>query len=249
MGASGSTTSTTQEAEDRLRWKDSFGKCAPTLEALARAQDEPGRLAARTWWVVCMANQCGRCKDPYDEWRSQAAATLPSQLTAEHTESVVSLPGWKTMAQCVVDSGRRVGIEVANTLNHVERKGMEMQDCVAWDTAVAEVEPMRAQLQRTYLSHGLARSAGAMDIDELRVCQLWMYGLATRLSECRKPASDFAEEAGMRDANAPMLGYDEERWDPNSDGWRTMETCVHAQAAKANTESDSAWRRSVASAG
>ena len=190
-----------------------------------------------------MANQCGDCKEDYDEWKSQAAASLPSQLTAAHTETAVGLPGWQPMAQCVVDAGRRVGIEISNALDHVETKGLDMQERAGWDRAVTEVEPMRTQLQRSFLPKGLAASAGEMGIDELRVCQLWMYGLATRIQACQQHASNFSREAGMRDPNAPMLGYDATRWDPNADGWTAMEMCVHTQAARANTECDDAWRR------
>ena len=36
----------------------------------------------------------------------------------------------------------------------------------------------------------VAASTRTMDVDELRVCQLWMYGLATRLQACHTLASD-----------------------------------------------------------
>jgi len=85
--------------------------------------------------------------------------------------------------------------------------------------------------------------AGAMDIDELRVCQIWMFGLASRLHECQQHAAQFARQVGMPDPNTPLRGYDEDRWDPLSTGWRQMEMCVHEQAAKASTETDAVWRR------
>ena len=82
----------------RAQWRKAFKSCTPTLEALALAQDEKGRLASRTWcpasaiapalrtrtpfarapatrapalarWVVCMANQCGSCDEVYSEWK------------------------------------------------------------------------------------------------------------------------------------------------------------------------------------
>ena len=49
------------------------------------------------------------------------------------------------------------------------------------------------------------------------VCQVWMYGLASRLGACRAAAGEFATVAGMRDPNTPLLGgFDEERWDPTA---------------------------------
>eukprot|EP00966_Prymnesium_polylepis_P040922 949600-Prymnesium_polylepis.1 len=69
MGASSSQPSAPTAPSDadprKARWRQAFTSCTPTLEALALAQDEPGRLAARTWWVVCMASQCGGCDDVY----------------------------------------------------------------------------------------------------------------------------------------------------------------------------------------
>ena len=82
-----------------------------------------------------------------------------------------------------------------------------------------------------------------MDIDELRVCQVWTYGLASRLEACRPQAHEFASAAGMRDANQPLLGYDEARWDPRTPVWQDMELCVNAQAERAGADCDAAWRR------
>ena len=89
----------------------------------------------------------------------------------------------------------------------------------------------------------LAPSAAEMDVDELRVCQVWMYGLASRLTACHRAASEFSIAAGMVDPNSPLKGYDEERWDPTEPPWQRMEICVHTQASKAGTEADTAWRQ------
>ena len=70
-----------------------------------------------------------------------------------------------------------------------------------------------------------------------------MYGLASRLQRCQSLARDFAAAAGMRDSNSPLLGYDEERWQPTSEEWRAMEGCLHVQAQRAGTECDKAWRK------
>lgn len=231
------------EPEHTARWRASFAACAPTLEALAAASDESGRLAARAWWVVCMGKQCAGCELPYRAWREDAAQALPSQLTAEHTEAAIALPSWSPLAQCVIDHGRAVGVEVSRTLDAVEKAGVERQAHGEWSRAVAEVAPLRARLQKQFLPAGLARSTGAMDIDELRVCQVWMYGLASRLRDCSERAREFSRAAHMRDPNSPLLGYDAARWDPRADSWAAMELCVHEQAAKAGVEADAAWRQ------
>mmetsp|Transcript_13359 Transcript_13359/g.30203 ORF Transcript_13359/g.30203 Transcript_13359/m.30203 type:complete len:158 (+) Transcript_13359:1-474(+) len=146
------------------------------------------------------------------------------------------------MAQCVVDRGRSVGVEVERTLDHVEGKGAEIQAKREWERATGEVEPLRTQLRSTFLSRGVAQSAAEMSIDELRVCQIYFYGLASRLQHCHEHASAFAREAGMSDPNTPLLGYAEERWDPRTEVWQRMEMCIHEQAANAGTEADYAWR-------
>ena len=46
------------------------------------------------------------------------------------------------------------------------------------------------------------RRLQVMDIDELRVRQVWMYG-RIRLQTCQQYAQRFAQSAGMRDANSP----------------------------------------------
>ena len=232
--------------EDALksRWRGAFAKCAPTLETLARASDESGRLAARCWWVTCMASQCDECRKEYTDWREQARAALPGQLTAEHTETAVGLPGWDPMATCLMSLGRRAGVEIGRTLEHVEAEGARIQAQSAWRTAVAEVAPLREGLVSKFLpDRPLAQTAGQMDIDELRVCQVWMYGIGSRLVACQERAQSFSTTAGMRDPNTPLLGYNEERWDPYGEPWQALENCVHAQAALAGATADQAWRK------
>ena len=92
----------------------------------------------------------------------------------------------------------------------------------------------------------LAPSAGEMSIDELRVCQVWLFGLASRLRACQPAAGVFAEAAGLQDANRPLVGYAEERWDPRAPEWKRMEMCVHGQAGEAGQAVDAVWRRKPA---
>ena len=232
-------------------YRGAFASCKQSLEALARASDESGRLAARTWWVVCMGSNLESCRESYSEWRSQAAAVLPQQLTAAHTETAVRLEGFEPMARCVLAGAEAVGVQAERTLDHVEAAGMKQQAAAEWARATQEVEPLRNQLQATFLKGGLlsrgkpalATSAGAMGIDELRVCQTYMYGLASRLGACQQTALDFAAVAEMRDTNMPLLGYQEEKWDPNAPAWQRMELCVHHEADKAGASFDGAWRR------
>ena len=206
-----------------------------------------------------MGARVAECKDSYVEWKEQAAQSLPGQLTPEHTRAVIELPGFETLGRCILSAGQAVGIDPGVTLDTVEAHGASSE----WSRAVGEVEPLRQRLQTTFLADkqssfirrafasrdkaknvALAPSAGEMGVDELRVCQVWMYGLASRLSECQNAASEFAASAGMSDPNSPLAGYDEERWDPREPIWQRMENCVHGQAANAGTETDRAWRRS-----
>jgi len=226
------------------QWRDAFAGCAQTLEALLRAPGEGERLAARAWWVACMGGRCTECQGLHAAWKAQAASALPKRLTPEHTETAVALPGWGPMAECVVNAGLQVGVSVHTTLDRVEAAGLDRQDAAAeWTRATSEVTGLRSQLQQKFLKGRLAPSMGEIGIDELRVIQVWMYGLASRLRECESRAVDFAAAAGMRDSNAPLLGYDEERWEPSSEQWRSMEACVHAEAARAGADCDSAWRK------
>ena len=136
-------------------------------------------------------------------------------------------------------------------IENAPRAGARQQAEGEWQRATAEVEPLRQKLQDTFLSRtswlgrrkpALAASASEMGIDEVRVCQVYVYGLASRLAACAPEAAAFAESANMRDVNSPLLGYDEARWDPTADLWRRMEMCVHRGAAAASTDLDRAWR-------
>ena len=231
------------------------------LQALVKATDDDARAAARTWWVICMSSRVQECREAYGAWKAQAADALPSQLTAEHTAAAVSLPGFEPMARCILEQGDAIGIDPAATLDTVEAAGVKSHAGIMWAQAVEEVEPLRRRLQHSFLRRdaetsllrravagtrpkevALAPSAGEMGIDELRVCQVWMYGLATRLQDCQLRASNFATAAGMSDPNSPLESYDEDRWDPTAAPWHEMEACVHAQATKAGAEADKAWR-------
>ena len=143
-----------------------------------------------------------------------------------------------------------VGVDPGQTLDHVQTAGARTVARAEWLRAVSEVAPFRTKLQTSLLllpnspspAVSLAPSAAEMGIDELRVCQVWVYSLATRLHACQRAAGGFAVSAGMSDYNSPLKGYDEERWDPGHPRWQEMETCVHVCAERAGTEADVAWR-------
>ena len=182
-----------------------------------------------------MAGTLPRCRALYDAWRAQAASALPAQLTAQHTEAAVALPGWAAMEKCVVEQGRAVGVEPAQTLAHVERAG-------PWIRAVDTVNPLREKLQRSFLPGGVAKTQDEMGIDELRVAQVYVYGLAQHLADCRAHATGVARSAGLSNPDMPLKDYDEERWDPRLAEWQRMELCVHAAAQAGSGSVDAAWR-------
>lgn len=228
------------------RWREAFSGCKSMLEALAKSTDVDGQMAARTWWVICMGSRVGECKGAYAEWKAQAAGALPGQLTAEHTQAAVELPGFGPMAKCLMETGAAIGVDPSATLDHVQTAGGRSVAAAEWARAVADVDPWRAKLQQSLLrapGTALAPTAPQMGIDELRVCQLWMFGVASRLGACQRAAADFAASAGVADPNSPLKGYDEERWDPRAPRWQELEACVHVHAGRAGTEADAAWRR------
>ena len=236
------STSTMPEDASTSRWRRAFAECAPTLEALARAGDEELRLATRAWWVVCMGGRVPECKSAHVTWKSEASAGVRQQLRPSDTEAAVSLASWPPLAQCVLDCGRAAGVEVSRTLAVVEAEGIKQQAGAEWQRAVAEGAPLRSRLQQELLQNRLSPSRDAMEVDELRVCQVWTYALASRLEACRAQARDFAAAAGMRNANQPLVGYDEARWDPHAPAWQDMELCVTAEAERASTDCDTEWR-------
>jgi len=148
------------------------------------------------------------------------------------------------MAQCVLERGREIGVQAEQTLQAVEQAGMKQQAASEWPRAVREAAPLQAKLVTKFLPDGIAASFEHMGVDELRVCQVWMYALASRLGACRQTAQDFASAVGMRNPDAPLLNYDEARWDPGSAPWVKLEACVHAQAASAGDSIEAVWRRS-----
>ena len=228
-------SSTPKVSEEEKEWRESFVRCTGVLEQLAKADTEAERLAARSWWTIGMAGTLPRCRALYDAWRAQAASALPAQLTAQHTEAAVALPGWAAMEKCVVEHGRAVGVEPAQTLAHVERAG-------PWIRAVDTVNPLREKLQRSFLPGGVAKTQDEMGIDELRVAQVYVYGLAQHLADCRAHATGFARSAGLSNPDMPLKDYDEERWDPRLAEWQRMELCVHAAAQAGSGSVDAAWR-------
>jgi hypothetical protein len=129
-------------SEPVAEWRAAFGGCRSILEALAKASDDDGRAAARMWWVACMGAQLNACRSKHNEWKEQAAAELPKQLQAEHTERAVMLPGFEPLAQCILDRGAAIGVNPAVTLDHVENEGGRQFAASDWKRAVGEVEPL-----------------------------------------------------------------------------------------------------------
>ena len=151
-------------------------------------------------------------------WRAQAASALPAQLTAQHTEAA-ALPGWAAMEKCVVEQGRAVGAEPAQTLAHVERAG-------PWIRAVDTVNPLREKLQRCSCPAASRR----------RRTRWASTSCASRRSTCTASRSTSPTAARTRRACAerrlsnpdmPLKDYDEERWDPrlaSGSGWSSAST-------------------------
>jgi hypothetical protein len=229
-------------------------------------------MSARSWWVMCMASRLDECRATFGAWKAQAArAGLPDQLQPLHTHTAVSLAEFEPMARCVVQYGERIGVDPNAMLTSIEMASEQQSAGAAWARAVGEVEPLRAELQQSFLRKGdqqrragaslarrmfaggsdeveLAPTAEQMGADEVLMCQVWMYGVGSRLQACQRSSRAFAAAAGLRDPNHPLENYDQKRWDPRSPVWREMEACVHVHAAKAGARADDAWRRRVGGA-
>lgn len=211
-----------------------------------------------------MGSHLTDCKKQVGSWKEQAATHgLPDSLKPEHTHAAVSLPTFEPLAKCVTLRSMEVGVEPGKILDRMQGQGGEVgrkRAKAEWAQATKDVDPLKAKLQtmipaarkermpwlRRVISSDrgvtLAPSAAAMDIDEARLCQIWMYSLATRLDDCKRPASALAIGVGMSDPNQPLLRYNSRRWDPSSATWQEMEACVHIQAKKAGAEVDPVWR-------
>lgn len=224
--------------------------------------DYDGEVAARAWWTVCMGARLQECRKAHDTWKQQVEdAALPNTLTVAQTQQAVALPAFEPLARCVTLRSMEVGVEPGPLLDRMQAQS-KLGAITEWSRAVRDVVPLRERLQamlpmarvarlswlqravgsRAQAPAGLAPSAAEMDIDEVRLCQVWMYGVASRLSACRGAAGELAAGVGMSDPNQPLQGYESRRWDPTSPTWREMEACVHLQAAKAGTVADAAWR-------
>jgi len=242
-GSAGGAATTARSADEKkAKWTSAFAECKPTLLSLANADNEGDRLGARAWWVVCMAVRCGGCTEEYKKWKGE----LPTpQLRVEDTQAAVSLPSFNPMAECVIREGREVGVEVSQTLDTTEAFGQKMQGehaQRAWGTAVGGIEPARRDLISKFLPNGPAPQRQQMSINELRVCQIWLYGLATRLAACQGDAKSFASAIQLPNPESPFEGYQEEKWDPQSKEWIGLESCVRHQAAKAGQDTSECWR-------
>ena len=155
-------------------------------------------------------------------------------MRASSSRAAVALPAFEPLAKCVTLRSMEVGIEPSKLLDNLQ--GNKKQAQAEWMHAVDEVGPLKVKLQTQLLPaarkekmtwlqrrmappHGaegdragaLAPSAAAMDIDEARVCQVWLFGLATRLSKCKDTASAFAQGVGMSDPNQPLQNYESRR--------------------------------------
>ena len=223
---------------EETRWRQAFAGCLPTLKALAGATNLQGRMTARSWWVICMADSLDECNSTLRKWKAEAAgAGIPDHLTTQHTYDAVSLPGFEKLARCVTKRGEAAGVDSKALLHHIEMGIDHHPSAGVWSQAVAEAEPLRASLMQSFLMRGdqerrasangrpfysngdredvvLAASAGEMGVDELLLCQVWMYGLASRLGACQRSASAFAGAADMSDPNHPLENYNQKLWVP-----------------------------------
>lgn len=249
-----------------MRWEEAATGCANILNTLGKTGDADAQTTVRTWWVLCMGARLIDCRAAANSWKAQAQSQgIPDSLLPEHTRAVVALPTFEPLAKCVTLRSMEIGVEPSTLLDNIQ--GNKRQAQVEWMRAVDEVGPLKVKLQTELLpaarkekmswlqrklapaqgaegdrAGALAPSTAAMDVDEARVCQVWLYGLASRLSKCSDTASAFAQGVGMSDPNQPLQGYESRRWDPAGKTWQLMEACVHFQAARAGAQTDVAWR-------
>ena len=99
-------------------WREALKGCSSILEALAKAGDEDGRLAARTWWVLCMGSHGSWLR----LWWTAAGARVTT-AASEH-EAAVRLPAFEPLARCLLTSGQAVGSDAAQVLDQVEAVGV-----------------------------------------------------------------------------------------------------------------------------
>jgi hypothetical protein len=245
----------------QLRWQEAATGCAGILNMLGKTGDADAQTTVRTWWVLCMGSRLMECRAAVSSWKEQAQQQgLPESLQPEHTRAAVALPAFEPLAKCVTLRSMEIGVEPSKLLDDIQ--GNRKQAQAEWIRAVDDVGPLKVSLQSELLpaarvekltwlqrrtaqadrAGALAPSPAAMDIDEARLCQVWLYGLATRLSKCKEAASTFAQGVGMADPNTPLQGYESSRWDPSSSKFMLMEACVHLQAARAGAKTDVAWR-------
>ena len=116
-------------------WRSAMRGCAPMLEALAKATTDNGRMAARTWWVLCMGSKLDQCRDQCGQWRSRLTAQLPSQLKAEDTPKALGLPAFEPLA-CILASGEAVRVMPGNAGSHRSKSAAKHN----WDHAVSGVD-------------------------------------------------------------------------------------------------------------
>eukprot|EP00658_Telonema_sp_P-2_P063683 TRINITY_DN52458_c0_g1_i1.p1 TRINITY_DN52458_c0_g1~~TRINITY_DN52458_c0_g1_i1.p1 ORF type:complete len:160 (-),score=34.32 TRINITY_DN52458_c0_g1_i1:102-581(-) len=128
---------------------------------------------------VYKRQQCGQCTAQFKQFSADVGG-----LQTPDTAAVVNQKSFNPLAECVQQAGRQLGVEIAETLNAVEAHGMQ-QGVQAWTQATNGIDPARHQIQRAFAPNGTAPDVQQMSIEEFRGCQIWMYGLATRLQACQ----------------------------------------------------------------
>lgn len=93
------------KAEQETKWKASMQSCAASLDGLAGASTESERTAARGWWVVCMASQCGRCTKEFQQFNQEAASQAASHSSSS-PENLFNLASFNSLCECVQQAGQ-----------------------------------------------------------------------------------------------------------------------------------------------
>ena len=183
-----------------------------------------------------MASNCGRCTAQFQQFKQDV-----SSKSVASQQELFKLASFNAMCECVQQTGFDLGVDIGDTLNAVESYGAQ-QASGAWKQAVDGIDPARRSIQRAFIPAGTAPKHQQMSLEEFRGCQIWLYGLATRLQACHGDAKQWASEAGLQNPLDPISGYDEAQWNPQVETWQRMENCVRRQAHRAGTDVFAAWR-------
>lgn len=216
---------------DQIEFTNAFNGRRNTLTAFSSCNTQEQLRIVRDGFYLELAHDV--CPREYavvrigivtDENVATAAGKGILDLFRTTVESARKSEGWDVMVQALLAKAVSVGSDLEAIWMKLETGRME------WLAAVNAATPIK-----TTLLNALEKDENKTEVDIMESKMVWIYSMALSIPSLSNAVKQWQKLVQMKDANRPLIGYQQELWDCRKNEWAPLDLGVQAAAERAGT--------------